>query len=80
MAKSKPKRGYSKKKRRGADAGAKKKGGVISGMRGGFKSVAGAVTGLDEDAAKAKKKSSAILSTIVTLVIVALVAVFLMYR
>ena len=49
-------------------------------MRGGFKNVASAVTGLEAEEAAAKKKNNALVSTVVTLVIVALVAVFLMYR
>lgn len=52
----------------------------MTGMRGGFKSVAGAVVGIEDDRAKTKKKKNTIVGTIVTLVIVALVAVFLMYR
>ena len=77
MAKSPSKRSQSKKKRRGQDS--KKKGtGLMRGMRGGFKNAAGAVTGLEDKSAK--KKKNALVGTIVTIVLVALVAVFMMYR
>jgi hypothetical protein len=68
-------RPQSKKKRRGQESSRKKKG-VIAGMRSGFKGVASAVTGVDED----KQKKSPLLSTIITIVVVILVAVFLLYR
>jgi hypothetical protein len=74
VGKSKAKR---KKRRRRGRPSAQKKGGVLLGMRSGFKNVANKVTG-QEPANKSKKSS--ILGTVVTILLVAAAAALLWKR
>lgn len=74
MGKTKAKR--KKRRRRGAPS-AKKKGGVLLGMRSGFKNVAHSVTGVGEE--QPAKKSS-VLGTLVTILLVAAAAALLFKR
>lgn len=66
----------AKKRKRRSPAG-KKKGGVMMGMRSGFKNVATSV-GVGDQPQQRKKKSSAI-GTIITVALV-LVAAFVIYQ
>jgi len=63
-----------KKKRRRREASGRKGGGVMTGMRSGFKGVAGTVSGKS----KPKSKKGAFLSTaMLVLVLVAAIALFM---
>ena len=74
MGKSK---GQRKKRRKRGRPTAKKKGGVLLGMRSGFKNVANTVTGQQPET---KSKKSSILGTVVTVLLVAAAAALLWKR
>lgn len=67
----------AKKRKRRSPASAKKKGGVMMGMRSGFKNVAGSV-GVGE--APQRKKKSNLVGTIITVALVLVAAVVLYKR
>jgi hypothetical protein len=75
MAKSGPR---AKKRKRRTPAGMKKKGGLMIGMRSGFKNVAHSVAGVGDEE-PAKKKRSSLAGAAVTVVLV-LVAAFIVYK
>jgi len=74
VGKTKAKR---KKRRKRGQQGPAKKGGVLTGMRSGFKGVANTVTG-QQPASKSKKSS--ILGTVVTVLLVLAAAALLWKR
>ena len=64
-----------------ASKSAKKKGGgLLTGMRTGFQKSARAVTGLDGGAGKQRSKQQPWWSTVLTLLLIAAVIVWLLYR
>ncbi len=67
-----------KRKRRRGGGGGKKKSGFLIGMRSGFKNVATSVTGVGEDK-PAKSRTSQMVSTAITVILV-LAAAALLYR
>lgn len=64
------------KKRKPKGARKKKRGGVMMGMRGGFKSVANTVAGKE----KPKTKKGAVISTLITIALLIIIAAFLLQR
>jgi hypothetical protein len=74
MADRKGKRPQSKKKRRGRAGAARKRSGVMLGMRRGFKTVASSVTGVEP------KKKSGTLGTVIMVALVLAAAALLFYR
>ncbi|MCC6996531.1 MAG: hypothetical protein IT370_18105 [Deltaproteobacteria bacterium] len=66
--------------RKASKSAKKKSGGLLTGMRTGFQKSARAVTGIAGDGGKAKSKKQPWWSTALTLLLIAAVIVWLLYR